>query len=248
MKKYSAICTLLFAMVFTPMSLKAEQIDSAEAADSGMQHRVSLYLWAAGMSGDTGNAAGSAPVDLEFKDIFDNLESGFMINYFGKTGKWVFNVDYLTLNITPSSDVPPADVDLNQSFLELTTGYEVIPDLAVVAGFRFVDISTTATIKIGPTLTIKGDDDWVDPIVGIDYRKVYLEKWRLFAHADIGGFGVGSDLSWQLSGFVGYMPSKNWNLYGGYRHLDIDYKSDNAKKFFYNVTVSGPLLGFGYHF
>ena len=131
----------------------------------------------------------------------------------------------------------------------MSVGYEVSPGLDLLAGARYVDIDMNTTINITPTPpTITGADDWIDPIIGLDYRTALSDKWRFFGRADIGGFGVGSDMSYQLAAYFGYMPSKSWNLYAGYRHLDFDYKSDNDKKFFYDIALSGPLIGFGYHF
>lgn len=234
---------LLSILFVSPLPLLA-------AEDNGkLQHRISLYLWGAGLSGNVGNKAGGAPVDASFDDIMDNLEGGLMANYRLKANKWAFGLDYIYLNIAPASDVPPADVDLKQTIIEMSAGYEINPELEVLAGIRYVDINMSAQLKITPTPPpIKGEDDWVDPIVGLDYRKDLSDKWRFYGRGDVGGFGVGSDLTWQLAAYFGYMPSKNWNLFAGYRHLDFDYKSDNDKKFFYDMTISGPLLGAGFHF
>lgn len=235
---------ILSAVVLaSPLSLKA-----VENSDQ-LQHRVSLYLWGAGMNGNIGNAAGGSPVDVSFGDILDNLEAGLMGNYRAKGDKWAFGLDYIYLNISPSSDVPPASIDLKQSVLELSGGYEIHQGLELLAGIRYVDISMDATIKTQPNpIPISGEDDWVDPIVGLDYRRALSDKWRFYGRGDIGGFGVNSDLTWQLAAYFGYMPSKSWNLYAGYRHLDFDYKSDNEEKFFYDIAISGPLVGAGYHF
>ncbi len=235
--------SLLSVFILSPLSLQA-----AEENDK-LQHRVALYLWGAGLSGNVGNAAGGAPVDASFDDILDNLEGGFMGNYRAKGNKWAFGLDYIYLNISPSSDVPPATVDLKQTIVELSVGYEVRPELEVLAGIRSVDIDMSATINVTPPPPpMTGADDWIDPIVGLDYRRTLSEKWQFYGRSDVGGFGVGSDLTWQLAAYFGYMPSKNWNLFAGYRHLDFDYKSDNDKKFYYDIAISGPLLGAGYNF
>jgi hypothetical protein len=247
MKKYNALFALLI-IITAPLSLVAAPVTiTADPYKDAVHHRISLYLWGAGMSGNgnIGNAADSATVDTNL----DNLEAGLMANYRLKKGHWAFNFDYVYLNVTPTSDNPPADVDLKQSIAEISAGYEVSPGLELLAGVRYVDIDMKATIKITPPPpAITGTDDWIDPIVGLDYRAALSDKWRFFGRADVGGFGVGSDLTYQLAAYIGYMPSKSWNLYAGYRHLDFDYKSDNDKKFFYDMTLSGPLVGFGYHF
>lgn len=249
MKKNYALFALL-TIITAPLSLVAAPVTiTADPYEDAVHHRISLYLWGAGMSGNMGNAAGSAPVDLTFEDILDNLEAGLMANYRLKKGHWAFNFDYVYLNVAPTSDKPPANVDLKETIAELSAGYEVNPGLELLAGIRYVDIDMNATINITPQPpTITGADDWIDPIVGLDYRTALSDKWRFFGRADVGGFGVGSDLTYQLAAYLGYMPSKSWNLYAGYRHLDFDYKSDNDKKFFYDISLSGPLVGFGYHF
>ncbi len=233
---------LIPALLFLPQQAMSD-------GSKGLQHRISLYLWGAGLSGNVGNAAGASPVNVSFDDILDNMEAAFMGNYRAKGNKWAFGLDYIYLNLAPTSDTPPATVDLKQSILELTGGYELAPGLEVLAGIRYVDISMNATLNILSTPpSISGEDDWIDPIVGLDYRTALSEKWRFYGRGDIGGFKVGSDVTWQLAAFFGYMPSKKWNLFVGYRHLDFDYKSDNENRFFYDMSVSGPLIGFGYIF
>lgn len=248
MKSHNLIYVLFITILSTPLSLKAVTITD-DPSSAAVNHRVSLYLWGAGMEGNMGNAAGGAPVDISFEEILDNLEAGIMFNYRLNSGKWAFNLDYIYLNVAPTSDAPPASVDLKQSIAELSAGYAVNPKLELLAGIRYVDIDMSATINITPTPPIiTGADDWIDPIIGLDYRTALSDKWRFYGRADVGGFGVGSDLSYQLAGYFGYMPSKSWNLYAGYRHLDFDYKSDNEKKFYYDMALSGPLVGVGFHF
>ena len=150
MKPHRLIPVLLITILITPLSLRAATITD-DPSSAAVNHRVSLYLWGAGMKGNMGNAVGSAPVDLSFEDILDNLESGIMFNYRLHSGKWAFNLDYIYLNVSPASDVPPASVDLKQSIAELSAGYAINPNLELLAGIRYVDIDMNATINITPT-------------------------------------------------------------------------------------------------
>lgn len=59
-------------------------------------------------------------------------------------------------------------------------------------------------------------------------------------YADVGGFGVGSDLTWQLFGGVTYRFNQTVSAALGYRHLDVDYEKDS---FVWNVSFSGPVIG-----
>jgi hypothetical protein len=232
----------LIAILLAPFSLQAAD------DDGDRRNQIALYLWGAGLSGHLGNKAGGVPVDVEFDDIWKNLEAGYMINYRHKGDKWAFGADYIYLNVTPSADKPPATLDLKQTIFELNVGYEIQPGLELLGGIRGVDIKSVVTFNLGPNPTVNSSADWVDPIVGLDYRRSLSQKWVFYGRGDIGGFGVGSDLTWQLGAYFGYQPSKNWNLFGGYRHLSFDYKDDNANQFFYDIDISGPLLGVGFKF
>lgn len=84
---------------------------------------------------------------------------------------------------------------------------------------------------------------WVDPLVGVIVVAPLAERWSLRAEADIGGFGVGSDLTWNAQAILSY----RWTVGGydvlagaGYRALYWDYQDGS---FEWDVTMSGPLLG-----
>lgn len=66
-------------------------------------------------------------------------------------------------------------------------------------------------------------DDWWDPYVGLRGRYNFNERFYFTAKADIGGFGVGSDLTWQASAAFGMQLNKNMFAEVGYRALGVDY-------------------------
>ena len=59
---------------------------------------------------------------------------------------------------------------------------------------------------------------------------------------DAGGFGVGSQLSWQVYTGLGREFKKRYSLFLGYRRLDIDYRSGGV---IFDTKMNGALLGFG---
>jgi hypothetical protein len=68
----------------------------------------------------------------------------------------------------------------------------------------------------------------------------------------VGGFGAGSDLTWNAAGFLGC----DFELFGrastffvGYRDLYRDYSTASGlKKFALDTTLYGPVLGLGFSF
>lgn len=61
-----------------------------------------------------------------------------------------------------------------------------------------------------------------------------------FAWGFVGGFGAGSDLSWDAMGAFGWSPRENVSLILGYRASGVDY--DNGS-FTYDAIQHGPVIG-----
>lgn len=69
-------------------------------------------------------------------------------------------------------------------------------------------------------------DDWWDPYIGLRARYNFTPKVYAIARADIGGFGVGSDLMWQAEAAVGVQLTTNMYAELGYRALSFDYSGN----------------------
>jgi len=89
------------------------------------------------------------------------------------------------------------------------------------------------------------DKDWLDPIIGARAQWNINEKWFLAAQSDVGGFGVGSDLSWTVQGTVGYQFTNKVSAELGYRYMDTDYEDG---KFTYDVAEAGIYTGLNIKF
>lgn len=93
--------------------------------------------------------------------------------------------------------------------------------------------------------TTEDSRTWCDPIVGADLRYGFSKHWFARVLGDVGGFGVGSDLSWQVFGGVGYQFTSWFSATLGYRYLHVDYKDG---EFAADLNVQGALLGLGFRF
>jgi hypothetical protein len=76
--------------------------------------------------------------------------------------------------------------------------------------------------------------------VGVRSRLPLAERLDLLLRADVGGFGVGSDLSYQLGAGVDWSFNQGFRVVVGYRHLYVDFDDDG---FEYDMATSGPLVG-----
>ena len=83
-------------------------------------------------------------------------------------------------------------------------------------------------------------ETWVDPLVGIRGRANISESFYLTGWGMIGGFGVSSDIMWDVFGGLGYQFSDSFAVVGGYRALGVDYENNG---FVYDVVQKGPMLG-----
>ncbi|MGI9244586.1 MAG: hypothetical protein ACR2RV_27540 [Verrucomicrobiales bacterium] len=81
--------------------------------------------------------------------------------------------------------------------------------------------------------------DWLDPMVGVRARHYLNDRIYLAALADIGGFGAGSELSWNAGLGVGVELKENLALEFAYRYMSIDYDDD----ILVDVAMSGLFLG-----
>jgi hypothetical protein len=74
--------------------------------------------------------------------------------------------------------------------------------------------------------TLSKYNDWFDPYIGLRGRYQISPAFYLTARGDIGGFGIGSDLTWQAYGAIGCQLSRSVFAEAGYRYLYIDYQKD----------------------
>ena len=88
-------------------------------------------------------------------------------------------------------------------------------------------------------------DDWWDPYVGVRGRYNLSDKYYLSGKADIGGFGAGSDLSWQAEVAFGTMVTQNIFSEVGYRALGVDYNHDGLHM---DTVTHGVQLTLGINF
>jgi len=101
------------------------------------------------------------------------------------------------------------------------------------------------------TEEVKGEKSktWYDPVVIARFTTDIKDKWLFQFRGDIGGFGVGSDLTWQLHATAGYRFTKLFQMSLGYRILSTDYRvGEEPTEFLFDVNEFGPEIRFGFNF
>ncbi len=115
--------------------------------------------------------------------------------------------------------------------------------LDVLGGVRYMYLDANVDVQF--IRTFNDIFTWTDPLVGLRYDKQLHRRWRVETRADISGFGLGSDLTWQVSGQLFWRIGKSRELTVGYRHLEFDYSRNGFR---YESTVDGPFFGLRHEF
>jgi hypothetical protein len=93
--------------------------------------------------------------------------------------------------------------------------------------------------------TVARTDTFWDPYVGLRGRYNLNAALYLTARGDIGGFTVGSDLSWTAEGGIGYQLSPNIYTEVTYRAFGIDYDKNGLLM---DTVTHGPQVNIGVSF
>lgn len=93
--------------------------------------------------------------------------------------------------------------------------------------------------------TLPKYNDWFDPYIGLRGRYQLTPAFYLLVRGDIGGFGVGSNLTWQAYGALGCQLSRHVFAEAGYRYLYIDYDKDGLLE---KVAMRGFQVTLGINF
>lgn len=86
---------------------------------------------------------------------------------------------------------------------------------------------------------------WFDPYIGLRGRYNFNRAVYFTASADVGGFGISSDITAQGYGALGFQLTRNMYAEFGYRYLYTDYNQDG---FLYRVDQQGVQITAGISF
>lgn len=229
----------------------------SNTGNDGWEVMAIPYLWASGMKADISTPQGEGvDIDQSFTEILSDIKFTFMGALQARRGRFVTVNDliFLSMESKDEGDIGPGLVEAEVDMRVITTthlaGYRVIDKgplfLDLMAGARIASIKADLDLS-GPLQTVErgSSKTTVGPVIASRFRMPLGERWGIELYGDLGGFGVTSDLSWQLLGTVQYEISDHWVLGGGWRHFSAEQAKNGFK---IDLSMSGPFLAFGYRF
>ena len=208
-----------------------------------------MYLWAVSIDGEQTVRGNKADLDISFSDIWDNLDGALIFHFEGLYDQQLgFFTDLNYIALDPKESTPAGDVEIDFTeilfefggYYRFTRGIHAIDALL---GLRYSSMDIDVDLP-GPLPELDQSEDWVDPFVGLRWSWQMAEKWGAQLRGDLGGFGIGSDFTWNLYALVNYHPWKHVGIFGGYRVLDQDYSTGSGNnEFAFDATMQGPVVG-----
>jgi hypothetical protein len=227
----------------------------ADRPDPGWQFTVSPYLWIAGLDGSLGTPFPREPrVDIaaSFGDAVTGL-AGVPVIGAAEVRYGRFGVLGDILHLPLEQDVTTRGVLFSRGGARITTTgaaliglYRVLDapagSLDFGGGVRPWWVTTKLTLDAGraQARSARASADWVDPVIAVRGHVRLSERFGLTVYADVGGFGVGSDLTWQVLGTLDWQATDWLRVHAGYRHLAFDVDRNRLNL---DVSLSGPILG-----
>lgn len=234
-----AICALA-------LPIAAQGVPDARASDA-WRFEITPYLWAASLEGsiDFGSLP-EADVDASFDDLFENVDFAAATFFTARKGRFsiLADVSYVGLDVEETVGASTIEIESATYWGALAGGYALDTNpgvgLDLFAGLRYYAVDNDARSSGGVVGERSDTEAWIDPLVGFVYSNELGRGFAFHLLADVGGFGAGSDLTWEAMPSLSWRFSETLALRLAYRWMDVDYEDSD---FDYDVTQEGVALG-----
>jgi len=235
----------------TAPPLSPAPITTTAAPAGDWWFRADMYGWLTAVDGDVSVGHLSSPVDISMADTLESVDMTYMGILEAGYGKWSLGLDLVYAKL--SQDIGGGGIlfdsfrfEQKQWLITPTLAYRAVEteryQMSVLAGARFtlIEVEMTGRLAHGGEVSSTRDTDWADPIVGVRGQWGLSDRFFFRYYGDIGGFGVNSDLTWQVFAGFGYDFTDSVSAAVGYRALGVDY-SDGPLSL--DLVTHGPVLG-----
>ncbi len=223
----------------------------------GWSVTLTPYMWAAGVSGTVELPRQSRDFSADFGDIFDDLKFAVMGSAELRSGRFGLLIDMVYMDIEQGVSTPRGVVFRGGEARLTATEFAAVglyraveqPSFTLDAGAGarawWFDTKLTLNQGLGGPRSDSASPTWLDPILAMRAQFRLSESLSIVAYGDIGGFDLGSRLTWQALGAIEWRFAQNMSAQLGYRYLYIDYAKKDVSL---DVGFGGPLLGVSFRF
>ena len=221
----------------------------AHAESTDLDWLAIAYLWASDISVDAGNRS----VDVNFSDVIDKLDMGFMGHVEAQADNFGGFVDVAYMSVSDSQTLGPVslrgelDLTLMDVALVWSPTAERLTGPELYGGFRYIStdfgLRAQVTPPPDPPLTAGVDTSYTDFLLGARYAAPINDQWRLIFSGDLSTGDT--EGTWSLAGYGVYRNGPH-RFYAGYRHLDTEMEGANGLRV--KTTFTGPVVGYGFAF
>jgi len=216
---------------------------AAHSSDEAARWSFTLepFLWLAGIEGEGGDGS-APPVDIgENVSLFGQIDGGFLLALEARAPEGRFSMLADGLYLSLADDEGSLQTDTDVWMVELGAGLPLGASAwEAIAGLRYVDLEFDTEIA---GLGTDSQEDWIDPWVGARGTIPFGESWAFGCRADVGGFGVGTQFTWQALAGLEVDLGKSVRLDVGYRAISLDFDDGDLE---YDALIRGPLIALAF--
>lgn len=203
-------------------------------------------MFLSGLTGSVTAGKVTVPINSSFTVLVDNLRIGGYLSFRADKNKWGIYVDIEYISLVGAGTTRlEAELQLDNLIAEADVAYRPgnAPTLKFLAGVRSYTIDQTLRIQDEPIYNT--NTTVVDPILGSQGAWALGDRWAFEMRGDIGGFGIGSEFTYQLLVLFNWNISNTLSIPFGYRLLGYQIKTGGV---WMNTRMSGMVLGLDIRF
>lgn len=248
-------CALVLAaglFFSTPAPVSAQSMPPAENEVVTEQRatggQITVYGWLAGAAGEITPIAGAPTLEFDnsFGEVLADLDAAFFVTGLVRKDRLVFVGDVSYAALSREGIIPPgvpASGEVSQFSATLAGGARVSDrsglTVDVLVGARFWNVETQVDVPLAG-VSVSPEKTFVDPVIAARTSAPIAANLSATVYADLGGLGVGSDITYQIAGTLNYRIGRATYISAGYRHLYLDFDDDGTV---FKGSQTGPLIG-----
>ncbi|UNK49796.1 hypothetical protein MNR01_01800 [Lysobacter sp. S4-A87] len=244
--------THLTTLAATSALLAAIPLPSHAQDDGEWEWMVAPYLWAASVGTDLTTRFPVSTGGTRFPDLIDDIDGAFQAHLEVQNDSFGMFADFTYIGLGDNKDFERLSTDsqldsyLFEAAAVWSPGEGRLKGIELFGGLRYIDVDLSVAfqphdVQLGP-LVLNPNDSYSDLMLGARYTWAFAERWRLTLRGD-GSFGD-TDGTWNAS-IVGQYHVKYGQWLLGYRYLSVEVEDERRK---IDLTMSGPMVGFGFVF